>query len=202
MFNYLFKIIVLGDTNTGKTSILNKITNNKYKYNNPTIGIDFTSFITKIDDSVIKCQVWDTAGQEKFAPVISSYYKNISAAVIVYDVTDIHTFKKVQYWYDNIKSHLIEDKLNIGFILVANKTDINNKRVIDNETGLKLANKLNMLYHETNIYDNSTTDMFTKLFNDIYTNKDKYNNKGIKTLDDILNINDYNESKRECCIIS
>ena len=107
LFNYLFKTIIIGDTNAGKTSIINKMTSNKYKNNTPTIGIDFASFITTLPNKeCIKCQIWDTAGQEKFKSIIHSYYHNIAGCIFVYDVTDKKSFDKIHFWFDDLNNHI------------------------------------------------------------------------------------------------
>ena len=219
MYDYLFKVIMIGDTNAGKTSIIHNITNKKYgNPDTPTIGIDFASFITNIkyddisnniynEDICIKSQIWDTAGQEKFKSIIHSYYNNIAGCIFVYDVTDIKSFNMIDVWFQDFYNN-VQDVNKVAIMLVANKIDLTNKRVITFKQGLNLANKYNMIYHESTINDANTINLlFKTLFHDIYHNRDKYNNKGIKTMDDIININEYkskskSNKNRNCCCIS
>lgn len=204
IYDYLFKLIFIGDAGTGKTTILHKLSNTKYT-SVPTIGVDYSSFyhnITKIDnkkihDGNIKCQVWDTAGQEKFAPIIRSYYSNIVAAILVYDVTDLSTFKKIDYWYNDLNNNIEND---IPVIIVGNKTDRKNKRVITAEEGKKKADTLKCLFFETNKDDNSSTKMIDCLLKNVYKNKDNIK-QGIRKGEYIIkDINDYDKNRGCCCI--
>ena len=88
IYNNLYKILIVGDANAGKTAILDQFTNKNFdgKYIS-TIGIDFNvKCITVDDDAVIKLQIWDTCGQERFKALTRSYYRNAQAIVIVYDI--------------------------------------------------------------------------------------------------------------------
>ena len=168
LYDYLFKIIFIGETNSGKTSIINKlckegVTTHTITTNPcPTIGVDYASFYhdihdkiideEKIKDGRIKCQIWDTAGQEKFAPIIRSYYNNIAAAIIVYDVSDYKSFKKVDFWLNDLDGYGRDE--NMIKIIVGNKTD--KSRRVTTIQGKQLADKNNALFFETNINDNKS----------------------------------------------
>ena len=204
LYDYLFKLIFTGDAGTGKTTILHKLSNTKYP-SVPTIGVDYSAFyhkIAKIDnekikDGNIKCQVWDTAGQEKFAPIIRSYYSNVAAAIIVYDITDHSTFGKIDYWYNDLITNIKHD---IPVIIVGNKTDQKYKRVITTEEGKNKADKLNCLFFETNKDDNSVLLMMDCLLKNVYKNKDEIN-QGIRKGEDILkDLADYDKNRGCCCI--
>ena len=134
LYDYLFKIIVNGDTNTGKTSLINTITTTNTNTDTlPTIGIDFASAHTVIDNNIhIKFHIWDTAGQEQFARVITHYYKNIAGGVIVFDLHKKNTFEKATtFWFQELKKNTNDTRESASIyvannLLNTNPVDINN----------------------------------------------------------------------------
>ena len=210
LYDYLFKIIFIGETNSGKTSIINKlckagVTTHAITTNPcPTIGVDYASFyhdITnkiideeKIKDGKIKCQIWDTAGQEKFAPIIRSYYKNITAAIIVYDVSDYKSFKKVDFWLNDLDGYGRDE--NIIKIIIGNKTD--KSRRVTTVQGNQYALNNNALFFETNINDDKSIEyMITNAILEVYKKKEDLKT-GVKIGLDITN---YDKPERGCCCI-
>ena len=103
-YDYVFKIIVVGDSGVGKTSLLNRICNNSViEETSPTIGVEFQTKLEMIDNGeIVKCQIWDTAGQENFAPIIKTYYKGSAGAILCFDTTDDNPIEKIDYWYNEI----------------------------------------------------------------------------------------------------
>ena len=103
-YDYVFKLIIIGDSGVGKTSLLNRICNNNViEENTPTIGVEFQSKIEMIDNGQrVKCQMWDTAGQENFAPIIKTYYRGSAGAIICFDTTSENPIERINYWYDEI----------------------------------------------------------------------------------------------------
>ena len=96
-YNYLFKVVLIGDAGVGKSSILYNLTNNQFYYNyDMTIGVEYSSKIVTQDEKYIKLQIWDTAGQEVFRSITKSYYRNNSVIIIVYDTTDYKSFLNVR----------------------------------------------------------------------------------------------------------
>ena len=111
-YDYLFKIILLGDTHVGKTSIVSQFVNKNYnKYQEPTIGVDFKVNCKTINDKKVKLYLWDTAGQEKFHSIIQSYYKNVGGGVVVYDVTNTQSYNNVIHWIEEIRKYIGSDSL-------------------------------------------------------------------------------------------
>ena len=97
-YSYIFKIIVIGDSSTGKTSLMRKYIDNKFEIiHDLTIGVEFRTKIEKIEykgkEIVVKFHIWDTAGQESFRSIIKSYYRGVAGAIILFDVTDVSTHK-------------------------------------------------------------------------------------------------------------
>ena len=140
------KIIVLGSTQVGKTSILNRYFNNDFKGNMlSTIGIDFKTKYIKFEEQKIKFNYIDTAGQEKFRAISSNYLKGTNGALLVFDITQKETFDLINYWIDIIKEN---NGSNIAKILFGNKSDLSENREVTKEDAESMANDLNCLYIE------------------------------------------------------
>ena len=117
----LFKIIIIGCSNVGKTEILNSfITNCIFKNNTkPTVGISFVSAKDIIDNNLVRFQIWDTAGEERYRSVIINYFKKAKGALIVYDITNEESFEQLDYWYNELKN-----QTDAEIILVGNNGDL------------------------------------------------------------------------------
>ena len=143
----ILKIIILGSSEVGKTSILNRYFNNEFKQNLlSTIGIDFKTKYFKFDEEKVKFNFIDTAGQEKFRAISVNYLKGTDGAILVYDVTKKETFELIGSWIDDIR---VNNKTNIGKILLGNKVDLEDEREVSKEEGEKLAQILECKYYET-----------------------------------------------------
>jgi len=128
-YDMLVKSVLLGEEGVGKTSLCYRLnTNNFKKIYETTIGVDFSSKIIEVNGKCYKLQLWDTAGQERFRCVVNSYFRRVDLAIIMFDYTNINSFKKLPYWIDQIKinSH------NSEIIILGNKIDLG-KVVTDKE---------------------------------------------------------------------
>ena len=146
-YDYLFKILLVGDSGVGKSSILLRYTDNEYKPEYiSTIGVDF-KIKTIVDcDKTIKLQLWDTAGQERFQTITSSYYRGAHGIVIVYDITCKESFENVKMWLKQIDNYANQKVLKI---LVGNKADLENSRRVDKEKVLYFCQENNIYHIET-----------------------------------------------------
>ena len=144
MFAYDFscKIVLVGECSVGKTALTQRLIYDTYQEKmNATIGVDYTTKIFKMNDSsLIKLQMWDTAGQENFISLIRTYYKDVGGAIIMYDVCDKNTFNRVHFWYNELKKNALED---YPILIVGNKIDGN--RVVNTGEAQELAKSLNCL---------------------------------------------------------
>ena len=132
-----FKIIVIGDSGVGKSSLTNKATRNMFEDNyHATVGFEFFTFNIKIKDKIISLQIWDTCGQELYRSLISNFYRNTSLAIIVYSVTSEESFQDIDMWLKELRTHANPD---VKLILIGNKIDLENERKISKEEGEKLA---------------------------------------------------------------
>jgi small GTP-binding protein len=135
--NYSFKIIVIGDSAVGKSSLTLKGTKDHFKdFYTPTIGFEFLSFNIRIKDKIVKLQIWDTCGQEVYRSLISSFYRNSSLAIIVYAIDNQESFDNLESWLDEIKS---QTHPYLKIFLIGNKVDLEDKRVIDRAIAEELA---------------------------------------------------------------
>ncbi|KAL0007454.1 hypothetical protein SO802_008956, partial [Lithocarpus litseifolius] len=141
-----YKLVFLGDQSVGKTSIITRFVYDKF-YNTyqATIGIDFLSKTMYLEDRTVRLQLWDTAGQERFRSLIPSYIRDSSVAVIVYDVasTHIQSFLNTSKWIEEVRTERGSDVI---IVLVGNKTDLVEKRLVSVEEGEAKANDLNVLF--------------------------------------------------------
>jgi Ras-related protein Rab-1A len=144
-YDYLFKLLLIGDSGVGKSSMLIRFTDDTYSEAFiSTIGVDFKIKTIGLEGKIIKLQIWDTAGQERFRTITSSYYRGAHGIIIVFDLTDIDSFENVQQWLLEINRYSYK---NICKILVGNKSDLFEKRMVNE--GQDYADSLNIPYIET-----------------------------------------------------
>ena len=151
------KIIILGSTKVGKTCLINQYFNKEFN-DNPisTIGIDLQSKYFKFDNDIVKINFIDTAGQERFDSISSNYLKNVNGVLLVYDITNFDSFKKIDYWNNQIKYYNNHNKYSI--VLIGNKIDLDNQRVVNFNYGQNLSKKINCEFFETSAKDNINVD--------------------------------------------
>lgn len=119
---HLYKVLIIGDIGTGKTSIIKKYVHNIFsEHYKSTIGVDFALKTIEKDGTTIRLQLWDIAGQERFSTMTRVYYRAAQAAIIVYDITKLESFKSINIWLENVRVSLGD---NIPVIVFANKCDI------------------------------------------------------------------------------
>jgi small GTP-binding protein len=157
MRNYdnVYKIIIVGNNCTGKTTLCHNYINNTVMANvESTIGIDFHSNILEIGDRKIKIILWDTAGQEAFRSLIRSYYQNTCGVIIVYDITNRKSFEDVKYWIDEFQAYnSCKNEIHThNPMIIGNKTDLANgkytKCKISYDEGYSFAKKNNCFFFE------------------------------------------------------
>jgi Ras-related protein Rab-1A len=105
-YNYVFKILIVGNSCAGKTNILCRFADNIFHESFlPTIGVDFRIRSLEVDNKSIKLQIWDTAGQERFKTITATYYKGAHGCILVYDITDRQSFQDIENWLGEVKQH-------------------------------------------------------------------------------------------------
>ncbi|TRZ04465.1 hypothetical protein DNTS_027542 [Danionella cerebrum] len=142
------KTILVGDSGVGKTSLLVQFDQGKFIPGSfsATVGIGFTNKVLTVDELKVKLQIWDTAGQERFRSVTHAYYRDAQALLLLYDITSRSSFDNTRAWLTEIHEYAQD---NIVIMLLGNKSDMSNKRVIRREEGEKLAREYGVIFLET-----------------------------------------------------
>ena len=205
----IFKIIIVGDLSSGKTNIVTQYISHKFVQDSqPTIGVEMFNKDFQINEDKVSAQIWDTAGQEKYNALTSSYYKGAKGAIVVYDITQESTFLKVEQFVKDLREK--SDK-NVYMILVGNKIDLEENRKVSKEEGKILADKLKMGFFEVSAKNGTgIEDLFKNLIDNVY----EKNNREFKSMASIeiemedankINLipkNDNNvnvKKKKKCC---
>ena len=162
---FLYKILLLGDTQVGKSSFLMRYIDNTFQESYlSTVGLDFKVKNVQLDDGkTYRVQIWDTAGQDRFHAITRNYFKNAHGIILIYDVTLIESFQNVKNWIKQIKEE-VTDKVSI--ILVGNKIDMENQRVVSKEEGEKMAASYGLKFFECSA---KTGENVEEIFKDIVT---------------------------------
>ena len=193
-YDYLFKVLLLGDTDVGKSSLILRYTEETFnsKLVN-SIGVDFKMKKKEIDGKIIKVQIWDTAGHERFRSITYSYYRGANAIIIVFDITDKKSFLSITEWLKQIEKHAKE---NVFKFLVGNKSDLAEERKVTFEEAKEYADKHDLPYIETSAKEGiNINELFESSINS-FLSSNKYigGDKNIK-----LNSQSTTSEKSDCC---
>lgn len=144
-FDYSMKVVIVGESNVGKTCLLLRLTHDKFEpCHEMTIGVDFGSKILQVDETHVKFQVWDTAGQEAFRSICISYLRGAAIALVVYDTTNRGSFERVCAWVDQVRR-----QHTAHVVVVGTKSDLKCRRQVSVHEGKALAEKENVGFCET-----------------------------------------------------
>ncbi|KAL6520487.1 Ras-related protein RABA5a [Orobanche hederae] len=151
--DYLFKIVMIGDSAVGKSNLLSRFARDEFYPNSKsTIGVEFQTQKMEISGKEVKAQIWDTAGQERFRAVTSAYYRGAVGALVVYDISRRRTFESVGRWLNELHTH---SDMNVVTILVGNKSDLRDAREVTTGEGKALAETQGLFFIETSALDSS-----------------------------------------------
>lgn len=155
-YDYLFKLLLIGDSGVGKTCVLFRFSDDQYNATFiSTIGIDFKIRTIEMDGKKIKLQIWDTAGQERFRTITTAYYRGAMGIMLVYDVTCEKSFENIRTWIRNIEAHASED---VERMILGNKCDMDANRQVAYERGESLAAEYHVPFLETSAKNNVNVD--------------------------------------------
>ncbi|KZV40513.1 hypothetical protein F511_40145 [Dorcoceras hygrometricum] len=166
-YDYLFKVVLIGDSGVGKTNLLSRFSRNEFSQSSKsTIGVEFATRSIQVDDKVVKAQIWDTAGQERYRAITSAYYRGAVGALIVYDVTRHVTFENVERWLKELRGHT---DMNIVIMLVGNKADLRHLRAVAVEDAKSFAEREKIFFMETSALEAlNVENAFTEVLTQIY----------------------------------
>ncbi|KAK0395505.1 hypothetical protein QR680_001314 [Steinernema hermaphroditum] len=161
-FDYMFKLLIIGNSSVGKTSFLFRYCDDSFTSAFvSTVGIDFKVKTVFRGDKRVKLQIWDTAGQERYRTITTAYYRGAMGFILMYDITNEESFNSVQDWCTQIKTYSWE---NAQVVLVGNKCDMEDERVISLDRGRQLADQLGLEFFETSAKENiNVKAVFEKL---------------------------------------
>lgn len=178
MYDYEARFVFIGDCGVGKTAFSNKLINGNYSNNHDTtIGVDYFSSTVTVNNSTIKCKIWDTSGLKSFVPLTQSYYKDIAGAVLFYDVTSKKTFDNLPFWIKELNLRG-PSEYGISKLLIGNKID-RSYRQVSYQQAQEFAEANGFMYVEMSIKDDDdVSDKLAVIVKDIYKNKEE--NMGLK----------------------
>lgn len=166
-YDFLFKIVMIGDSGVGKSNLLSRFTRNEFTVEClSTIGVEFATKSVPVDAKNIKAQIWDTAGQERFCSISNVYYRRAVGALLVYDITDSQTYDNVLTWLKDLKDHADG---NIIVMLVGNKCDLKHLRAVPTDVAQQFAESNQMSFIETSALNSTNVEeAFRSVVKDIY----------------------------------
>ncbi|KAI3818834.1 hypothetical protein L1987_12655 [Smallanthus sonchifolius] len=166
-YDYLFKLVLIGDSGVGKSNLLSRFTKNEFNLETKsTIGVEFATRSLNVDEKVIKAQIWDTAGQERYRAITSAYYRGSVGALLVYDVTRHATFESIQRWLKELRDHTDP---NIVVMLIGNKSDLRHLLAVSTEDGKALAEAESLYFMETSALEATNVEnAFSEVITQIY----------------------------------
>ena len=189
----LYKILLLGDSTVGKTCFLLRYVDDSFlDLHMATIGLDYRLKTLILEEQkIVKVQLWDTAGQDKFRAITRNYYKGASGIILIFDVTNVKSYENIKKWINEIKEEISEK---VKIVLIGNKIDNVQERKISKEQGDKLASEIGVKFFETSAktgegINESVFFLVKKIFENDPDVKNKYQGRNLKM---------YNK-KRKCC---
>ena len=193
-----FKIVFLGDTSVGKTCIVNQYVSKSFsEFQESTIGAAFISTDIYLEDRTVKLDIWDTAGQERYKSLAPMYYRNASAAFVIFDITNDISFINAKKWIKELDKTANN---NLLIYLIGNKSDLESKRRVDYLEAYNYSIENKFRYFETSAKKAYNVDhIFTQIAKDMVNN---YSNESNEFTDINLNsieIINNKKNKKSCC---
>ncbi|XP_015771547.1 PREDICTED: ras-related protein Rab-11A-like [Acropora digitifera] len=166
-YDYLFKIVLIGDSGVGKSNLLSRYSKNEFHLGSKaTIGVELAHKMVEFGGKNIRAQIWDTAGQERYRAITSAYYRGAMGAILVYDIAKMTSFQNLEKWLTELKQHT---DANTAVIIVGNKSDLMHLRVVETKQGHDFATDHGLLFIETSALDcTNVSKAFEDLVIEIY----------------------------------
>lgn len=166
-YEYLFKIVLVGESSLGKSNLLSRFTRDEFNIESKTtIGVEFATRTIEVDGKRIKAQIWDTAGQERYRAVTAAYYRGAVGALLVYDISNSSSYEGASRWLSELKDHA---DANIVVELVGNKSDLNHLRAVPTDEAKSFATEKGLLFTEASALNSENVELaFQQLIKAIY----------------------------------
>ncbi|XP_077576299.1 RAB11a, member RAS oncogene family, like [Stigmatopora nigra] len=166
-YDYLFKVVLIGDSGVGKSNLLSRFTRNEFNLESKsTIGVEFATRSIQVEGKTVKAQIWDTAGQERYRAITSAYYRGAVGALLVYDIAKHLTYENAERWLKELQDHADG---NIVIMLVGNKSDLRHLRAVPTDEAKAFAEKHGLSFLETSALDSSNVELaFQTILTAIY----------------------------------
>ena len=199
-----FKIIIIGDSGVGKSSLLKRAVHNRYDDSyQATIGFEFLLMHFKVNELKIKLQIWDTCGQEMYRSLVQGFYRNTSLAIIVYDINEKKSFSSANLWLEDLRQHTEAD---LPVFIVGNKTDLERNVSQEEAKGFMEQNNLQFFTECSAKSGYNVKDIFIEVVKCLYINYKRVKNANSNTsmvnklkLDKNNNNDNDNKKKKKCC---
>ena len=188
-FDLSFKLIVIGDSGVGKSCLTNNAVKNIFDESyNATVGFEFFTFNVKVNDKVVKLQIWDTCGQELYRSLITNFYRNSSLAIMVYAINSLESFSNIEMWLRELRTHSNPDA---KVFLIGNKLDLENERKVTKEQGEKFCkeNNINEFMESSAKTGVNAQNIFIKAAQTLYEDYIKYQKKAEQSGGSVDNTN-------------
>ena len=166
-YDYLFKVVLIGDSGVGKSNLLSRFTRNEFSLESKsTIGVEFATRSLDVDGKTVKAQIWDTAGQERYRAITSAYYRGAVGALLVYDMTKHDSYEDAAKWLKELRDHA---DANIVIMLVGNKSDLEHLRVVQTSDAARYAESEGLSFIETSALESTNVESaFQNILTEIY----------------------------------
>ena len=203
-YDLSFKMIVIGDSGVGKSCLTTKAVKNKFEeFYQATIGFEFLTFNLKMNETVVKLQIWDTCGQEVYRSLISNFYRNSSLAVLLYAIDNRESFINAENWLKELKGQASPD---VKIMIVGNKCDLEDERKVSFDEGKEFKEKNHLdFFMETSAktgfnVKNFLIEAAEILYKDYLVNKNSYD-KDMDSIDNVKvkNTDNISIKKKRCC---
>ncbi|XP_061563344.1 ras-related protein Rab-11A [Cololabis saira] len=204
-YDYLFKVVLIGDSGVGKSNLLSRFTRNEFNLESKsTIGVEFATRSIAVDGRTVKAQIWDTAGQERYRAITSAYYRGAVGALLVYDIAKHLTYENVERWLKELRDHADG---NIVIMLVGNKSDLRHLRAVPADEARAFAEKNGLSFLETSALDSTNVEtafqtILTEIYRIVSQKQMSERQDGESPSNNVVNIQvqpTENKPKMQCC---
>ncbi|XP_029436741.1 ras-related protein Rab-25 [Rhinatrema bivittatum] len=206
-YNFVFKVVLIGESGVGKTNLLSRFTRNEFNHDSrTTIGVEFSTRTVTLEGLMVKAQIWDTAGLERYRAITSAYYRGAVGALLVFDLTKHQTYNSVDRWLKELYDHA---DANIVVMLVGNKKDLGDQaREVPSEEARRYAENNGLLFIETSALDSTNVELaFETVLAEIFkkVSKNKPSQSGANTVSlgqenaSALSASPNPDERKSCC---